>query len=596
LGSFAGTRPDPLGASLLRQGDALLFPAIGGNTVSIRSTAGSDAWIFSLPPSNGDPLDVLSTDGNGAATWVPLTPAPVDSVFTRTGAVVAEAGDYAAFYDPLGAASDVQDNLDSHAADPGDPHAAAGYLTETDADALYDPLGSAAGVQANLDTHEGDDQNPHDTTFLLLDDTPVSMATGDLFYAGSPAAVVGLPVGANGQFLTVTGGLPVWEAVPGGVSTFLQLTDTPVSYAGQQGLVVAVNAAENALEFIVGGGGGVSTWLQLTDTPNSYAGQQFLSPRVNAAEDAIEFVDLDGLYDPLGAASAAVAAHEADAGDPHAAAAYLKAADGDLLYDPLGAAAGVQGNLDTHIADAADPHAAAGYLKQADADLLYDPLGAADTVQGNLDAHTGDTNNPHATTFIVLPDTPPTYAGAAGQALIVEPGETGLIFVDAGEAAPALAQDLHPLGSERPTLDFGTVVAYGDDFVVGSFLGGVDEYLYWTVLVPDTWTGGDPTFSMSVGGQGPALDPNLWEVGIQQIIDDSTDVTNAGTFNIVGSLLVPQSAPNQKQTVVISGAYPGLLPGQMIRVRIGRLGSDPSDTGAFAAFLYQCGFSEGASA
>jgi hypothetical protein len=47
-----------------------------------------------------------------------------------------------------------------------------------------------------------------------------------------------------------------WEAVPGGASDFLDLTDTPGSYAGQGGKLVAVNAGATALEFVTSGGGG----------------------------------------------------------------------------------------------------------------------------------------------------------------------------------------------------------------------------------------------------------------------------------------------------------------------------------------------------
>jgi hypothetical protein len=59
---------------------------------------------------------------------------------------------------------------------------------------------------------------------------------------------------------------------PGGVSTFLELTDTPASYAGSGGDFVAVNAGATALEFVAapsGGGGGLhksfSTSEQATD-------------------------------------------------------------------------------------------------------------------------------------------------------------------------------------------------------------------------------------------------------------------------------------------------------------------------------------------
>ncbi len=49
----------------------------------------------------------------------------------------------------------------------------------------------------------------------------------------------------------------------GGASTFLGLTDTPNSYAGEGGKVAAVNVGETALEFIAAGGSGTVTSVAL---------------------------------------------------------------------------------------------------------------------------------------------------------------------------------------------------------------------------------------------------------------------------------------------------------------------------------------------
>jgi len=53
-------------------------------------------------------------------------------------------------------------------------------------------------------------------------------------------------------------GATTWVEIGTGAAatTFLGLTDTPASYAGQTGKVVAVNGAETALEFIAAAGGG----------------------------------------------------------------------------------------------------------------------------------------------------------------------------------------------------------------------------------------------------------------------------------------------------------------------------------------------------
>ena len=67
--------------------------------------------------------------------------------------------------------------------------------------------------------------------------------------------------------------------------SFLDLTDTPDSYAGAAGLAVVVNALETGLDFQAL----VNTFLGLTDTPGSYAGSANYLVTVNAAENALEF-------------------------------------------------------------------------------------------------------------------------------------------------------------------------------------------------------------------------------------------------------------------------------------------------------------------
>lgn len=75
-----------------------------------------------------------------------------------------------------------------------------------------------------------------------------------------------------------------------GVGSFLGLTDTPASYAGQALKHVRVNAAQNALQFVR------NTFLALLDTPASYAGQALKFVRVNAATNALEFTTAVGGY------------------------------------------------------------------------------------------------------------------------------------------------------------------------------------------------------------------------------------------------------------------------------------------------------------
>ena len=96
---------------------------------------------------------------------------------------------------------------------------------------------------------------------------------------------------SDGDVLTWDAELAKWIAKTGGVggvSTFLDLTDTPADYSGQGGKVVKVKDTEDGLEFGTGGGG-ASTFKDLTDTPSGYSGKSKKYVRINANEDALEF-------------------------------------------------------------------------------------------------------------------------------------------------------------------------------------------------------------------------------------------------------------------------------------------------------------------
>ncbi len=76
---------------------------------------------------------------------------------------------------------------------------------------------------------------------------------------------------------------------------FTSLADVPDNYEGAAGMVVAVRATQDGLEFVVpSGGSGSSNFLDLTDTPNSYVGQHGKAVVVNDAEDGLDFVLISG--------------------------------------------------------------------------------------------------------------------------------------------------------------------------------------------------------------------------------------------------------------------------------------------------------------
>lgn len=94
---------------------------------------------------------------------------------------------------------------------------------------------------------------------------------------------------ADGDVLTYEGTSGLWipGAGGGGASSFLALTDTPNSYAGQAGKVVVVGASENGLEF--------------TDTVdiNDLYGEQIIADVTLAADGNFDFQNIPQTFDHL---------------------------------------------------------------------------------------------------------------------------------------------------------------------------------------------------------------------------------------------------------------------------------------------------------
>jgi len=107
--------------------------------------------------------------------YVTASTAPVTSVFGRTGAITAQSGDYASFYDALGAAT----------------------------------AAAAASLPRSLMT-----------------------TAGDMIYENATPTAARLPIGATGQVLTVVAGLPAWVTVSGtGTVTSVSFTGGLISVA-----------------------------------------------------------------------------------------------------------------------------------------------------------------------------------------------------------------------------------------------------------------------------------------------------------------------------------------------------------------------------
>jgi hypothetical protein len=157
-------------------------------------------------------------------------------------------------------------------------------------------------------------------------------------------------------------------------SSFLGLTDTPDSYTGQSGKVVAVKTDESGLEFISSGG-----------ITNSHNG-------------------LDGIQ----GGSSSERYHLSQATSARAGA-FLNG--GSVSHT----------GVDSHIADAA--------IHFTESSINHNSISNRGTNSHTvIDSHLSSTSNPHNTTFLKLTDTPSSYTGQSGKVPVVNAGENGLEF------------------------------------------------------------------------------------------------------------------------------------------------------------------------
>ncbi len=83
--------------TLNTQAQARFADSAGGEYAAIQAPATIGAnYVLTLPDSAGANGQVLSTNGSGVLSWIAIPSAPVTTVFGRTGAVLAVAGDYTA--------------------------------------------------------------------------------------------------------------------------------------------------------------------------------------------------------------------------------------------------------------------------------------------------------------------------------------------------------------------------------------------------------------------------------------------------------------------------------------------------------------------
>jgi len=175
----------------------------GNNYVGFKAPALGANQIWTLPAADGDPNDVLITDGGGELGWLPGV-ATDEKVKVDVGAVAGYLG--VAFNDGV-----LRTGAPLTYADGGD------FVT--------------LGV---------------DPSAIKLDDLGAPDDNADLDFSTAKHGLV--PKGTDvGHFLKDDG---TWAAGGGGGAVvFTDLTDTPANYAGAANKIVKVNATPDALEF-----------------------------------------------------------------------------------------------------------------------------------------------------------------------------------------------------------------------------------------------------------------------------------------------------------------------------------------------------------
>jgi hypothetical protein len=116
-------------------------------------------------------------------------------------------------------------------------------------------LSTAMGLHAS--THYANGTDPIDVKDLADSDRNLLKnaftAKGQILVGTGNGTYTALPLGADGQVLvadsTQASGVK-WANISGGASTFISLTDTPNSYSGYGGYLVAVKSTLDGLEFV----------------------------------------------------------------------------------------------------------------------------------------------------------------------------------------------------------------------------------------------------------------------------------------------------------------------------------------------------------
>jgi hypothetical protein len=195
-------------------------------------------------------------------------------------------------------------------------------------------------------------------------------------HANSTVLDIITDAGAGDVFLADDG---TYKGVPGGISSFTGLSDTPADYTGSAGMAVFVNAGEDALEFAsIGGGGDMLKSVYDTDDSGIVDNAELLTGLAPAALPISTATQtaLDAKEDDLGLGTAGQVLTTNAAADGTEWTT-ISTGSGDMLKS-------VYDTDDSGIVD--------------DAEMLGTQPPSYYAVASDLTAHTGNTANPHTVT------------------------------------------------------------------------------------------------------------------------------------------------------------------------------------------------------
>jgi hypothetical protein len=211
----------------------------------------------------------------------------------------------------------------------------------------------------------------------------------------------------------------------GGSTTFIGLTDTPNTYAGQGNRLVSVNATANGLTFITPPPAGATTFTALTDTPANYTGAANRYVTVNPGATGLQYTVLPTI--PTNGSFTFVGL--SDTANTVVPNGYLRwnAAGTEISYSsviPASAIAGLATVATTgSYTDLSNTPDLSGFVETSDLATVattgsYTDLSNTPAIPVNSDF-----------SFVGLNDTPDSYVNSSGKYVVVNSAGDGLEFI-----------------------------------------------------------------------------------------------------------------------------------------------------------------------